>query len=134
MSITAQAGSLGVRLTRNGTEGRVYGGDPGLIHVPDGKRADLGKALATDLDRLMRVGAQGRTLHEASTQPLCPGCYMVVGFDMLVTLADRNGQSRVELANSMIRAFEKLRDDPHGEGLIEEIIVELDPEEIEYAH
>ncbi|MCR5870655.1 MULTISPECIES: hypothetical protein [unclassified Sphingomonas] len=126
---TVLAERLGVRLTQDGTEGRVYGGDPNLIHVPDGKRADLGKALATDLDHLMRVGARGRTLHQASTQPLCPGCYMIVGFDMLVTLADRNGQSRTELANSMIRAFEHLRDNPEGPGLVEEIAVVLDPEE-----
>jgi hypothetical protein len=114
-------------ISRNGTDGRVYGGDPNLIHVPDGKRADLGAALATDLDRLMRVGAQNRTLHEQATQRLCPGCYMVVAYDMLVTLALRNGQPLPELARAMRDAFDRLLQDS-SDPLMEEILILMDPE------
>lgn len=110
-----------------GSAGRVYGGDLDLIHVPDGKRADLGDAIATALDHLMRVGAENRMLHERATQRLCPGCYMVVMFNALVTLARRNGQPLDELAASMIGAFERLLADARF-GRIEEILVLLDPE------
>ncbi len=37
-------------LTRNGTAGRVYGGDCGLIHVPGGLRAEIGAEIAVFLD------------------------------------------------------------------------------------
>lgn len=119
-------------LDRGGTDGRVYGGVPSLIHIPDGHRGDLGAALATDLDRMMRVGAVNRTQHERAAQRLCPGCYMIVGFNMLIALADRNGQPRRELARSMIRAFEKLEANPEA-GMTEEIDVILDPCEMEVA-
>ena len=49
-------------------------------------------------------------------------------FDMLLTLADENGQSRTELARCMINAFTKLLNNPDG-GLTEEIDVLLDPED-----
>ncbi|MGN6819230.1 MAG: hypothetical protein ACTHJR_11240 [Sphingomonas sp.] len=107
-----------------GTEGRVYGGDPNLIHVPDGTRAELGKAMAKKLDMAMREGAENRTVGQRLYQALCPGCYMVVGFDMLVTLANQNGQSLNQLADSMIGAFEQLKVNPE---LIEEIFIKLDP-------
>lgn len=116
----------------NGTDGRVYGGDPSLIHVKDKTRAEMGRRLAGSLDDEMRYQAfQGgmRTQAEAfgeNRQKLCPGCYMVVGYDMLLQLADANGQSRTELARSMIGAFQKLLDNPEL-GLTEEIEVLLDP-------
>lgn len=108
------------------TETRVYGGDPNLIHVPDGTRAELGRAAALWLERAMRMGAENRTLSERAMQRLCAGCFMVVGFDMLVTLADDNGQSRTELARCMMNAFQKLLDNPEN-GMTEEITVLLDP-------
>ena len=108
------------------TDTRVYGGDPNLIHVPDGTRDRLGQATALWLERAMRMGAENRTLEERATQRLCAGCYMVVGFDMMIHLADDNGQSRTELARCMINAFTKLLADPDS-GTSEEITVLLDP-------
>lgn len=111
-----------------GTEGRVYGGNPNLLHVPDGTRANLGHLLAAFLEGQMRTNAENRTEREKETQLLCPGCYMVVGFDMMIVLADENGQSRKELARCMMNAFKRLYDNPDG-GLTEEITVLLDPED-----
>lgn len=113
-------------LTRNGTDGRVYGGDCDLIHVQDGKRAAAGRHMARELDRLMRQNAQDRTDEQKANQLLCPGCYMVVAFNMMTELARKNGQPFKELSASMINAFQKLADG--GEDAIEEIQVILDPE------
>lgn len=113
-------------LTRNGTDGRVYGGDCELIHVADGKRASAGRHLATLLDGLMRLNAENRTEQERANQLLCPGCFMVVGFNMLVALAERNQQPMNELCLSMEEAFRSLR--LNGSSYIEEIQVMLDPD------
>lgn len=114
--------------SKNGTDGRVYGGDCNLIHVADGKRAQFGKALAETLDHRMRTAAEAegrRTYQEAEDQDLCPGCYMIVGFNMLVALAQRNGQSIEELGRTMARAFAEL--EAKGEAFdMEEITVMLD--------
>ena len=115
-----------VLLTRDGTDGRVYGGDCNLIHVKDGKRAAAGRAMARELDKLMRQHAEDRTEEQKRTQLLCPGCFMVVGFNMLTELARRNGQPLSELAHSMADAFQKLADG--GPDAIEEIVVWLDPD------
>lgn len=115
-----------IDLKEGPTQDRVYGGDPRLIHVPDGKRAALGKRVARFMDEAMRHGAENRTQFETLTQPLCPGCAMVVAFNMLVYLADNNDQSRTELARSMKIAFEKLERNP-SQLMIEEIEVQLDP-------
>lgn len=109
----------------NGTNGRLYGGDSQLIHVADGQRANAGRKMAAVLDELMRQLAENRTERERVEQALCPGCYMIVAFDMLLTLSDRNGQPRAELALSMIGAFQKLLEAPEN-GLIEEICIILD--------
>jgi hypothetical protein len=119
-------------LTRNGTVDpdlgidRVYGGDCELIHVADGKRAAAGKAMAKVLDKAMREHAENRNDFERATQLLCPGCYMVVGFNMMTELAKRNGQPLKELALSMANAFTELANG--GEDAIEHIQVMLDPE------
>jgi hypothetical protein len=111
----------------NGTNGRVYGGDPNLIHIDDGRRADMGLRLAELLDCRMRTEYKGdRTIEQRVDQPLCPGCYMIAGFNMLLTLADENGQTRTELARSMRNAFDALLKNPEM-GLTEEITVMLDP-------
>lgn len=112
-------------LSRNGTDGRVYGGDKQLIHVADGKRAQAGRRMATLLDGLMREHAENRTEAEKASQLLCPGCYMVVAFNMLTELAKRNGQPMGELAASMANAFTALANG--GDSSMEEILVILDP-------
>lgn len=106
---------------------RIYGGNPELIHIDDGKRADMGLRIAELLEERMRSEYSGeRTMVQRIMQKLCPGCYMIAGFNMLVTLADANGQSRTELARSMRNAFDRLLCDPEA-GLTEEIEVLLDP-------
>lgn len=115
--------------SKNGTDGRVYGGDCDLIHIADGNRQNVGRAMAEALDWRMRLDAEARgarTPQEADAQQLCPGCYMIAGFHMLVELARQNGQSTQELGASMARAFQALRD---GRMIGEEIEVILDPVE-----
>lgn len=113
---------------KKGTLGRVYGGDPTLIHIKDGGRKQVGDWLADFMDRTMREQAYEkglRTWEESQNQKLCPGCYMVAGYDMLVTLAERNGQDLQELARSMIGAFQHLLDHT-DHPFTEEISVILD--------
>jgi hypothetical protein len=111
----------------NATEGRVYGGDCGLIHIADGERASVGYTLATWLDSHMRADAISsgrRTREEADAQDLCPGCYMVALFNAAVTLAQQNGQTLQELGDSMAEAFHHLA--TGGADRIEHINVVLD--------
>lgn len=101
---------------------RVYGGDCGLIHIPDGERGSFAAGIAGHLDRQMRAIAtrelwrKGELTEEADakldTDSLCPGCYMVAGYDMLVHLARLNGQDPRELALTMIHEFGKLLNEP----------------------
>lgn len=123
--------------SKNGTEGRVYGGDCNLIHVADGKRVEVGEDVAAFVDRLMRRKAysEGRRTYGQTfggfaeeVQQLCPGCYMIVGFNMLVSLAEHNDQDLIELGRTMAAAFTKLADQVEsGQGVhIEEITVEMD--------
>lgn len=117
-------------LTRDGTDGRVYGGDPNLIHSADGTRAGTGNALASRLSEDLRRSAYGRgdrTREEALSQPLCPGCYMVIGFNMLRELAVCNGQPLEELGRTMAAAFQELANNP--ELGMESIDVLLDGED-----
>lgn len=116
----------------SGTLGRVYGGDENLIHIADGHRNQFAKDTAAELDRHMRLAALSngqRDGAQASSQKLCPGCYMVVGYDLLVYLAKHNGQSLVELGSTMAAAFSRLAiDAAAGEEHVEreEIVVILE--------
>lgn len=117
----------------SGTLGRVYGGDSSRIHVVDGGRKQMGDWTADFLDAEMsnRAYERGdRTWEESQTQKLCPGCYMIVGYNMLVSLALRNGQDLQELARSMIGAFQHLEANP-DHPFTEEIEVILDSPEQE---
>lgn len=100
------------KLTHNGTDGRSYGGDPSLIHIPDHHRADVGKAVADMLTATMKALATLGVGHDAesydSDKPLCPGCYMIALFDASIELAKREGQSVQELGLSMAQLFTKL--------------------------
>lgn len=112
---------------------RVYGGDCGLIHIPDGGRADVGQMMGERLDALMRGVATREayrrgdmdniTGDKLDTDSLCPGCYMTVGYNMLVSLARKNGQSMEELAETMIHEFTKLLGD-YNRPLIEHVEVQ----------
>jgi hypothetical protein len=108
----------------NPTEGRVYGGDTGLVHIPDGERATFGIELAGDLDAMMRENAENREFEELwgeNRQSLCPGCYMVAGYNMLTELARQNGQDLKELGAAMSAAFKALAEG--GPDVIEHIYV-----------
>lgn len=119
---------------RSTETGMVYRGACDLIHIADGERANTGRELAETLSRMMRVRAYesgARTFAESRLQNLCPGCYMVAGFNMMRELAKQNGQSMRELGRSMARAFDALADaaergeDPAD---LESIVVRLDSE------
>jgi hypothetical protein len=113
-------------LTRNGTDGRVYGGDTGLVHIPDGKRAFVGALTASFLSKKIRHIAA--LWDKPSEGPLCPGCYMVALFDAAVHLANANGQPLRELGLTMSKAFADLAANPAA-GVTEEITVILDPDD-----
>lgn len=115
------------KLTRNGTGGRVYGGDPDLVHIKDGQRQEFGRAIAYTLERRMRYAATEAGHDSAWEKPLCPGCYMVALFNAAVTLAKENGQPFSELGRTMSEAFAKLATCPDDDpACIEEIAVKLD--------
>lgn len=99
-------------LTHAGTDGRTYGGDPNLIHIPDHHRADVGVVIADQLDNTMRMLAALGVGHQAKTMeadnPLCPSCYMIALFDAAIVLAKRYGQPVEELGHSMSFLFDKL--------------------------
>lgn len=121
-------------LTRNGTEGRVYGGDCNLIHIQDGQRTAMGAAVASFLDAEMRARAfeaRTRTAEQAYQQFLCPGCVMIALFNAAVILANQNGQPLSELGATMSKAFAMLAargdfDRPDEAPTMEEIHVVLD--------
>lgn len=113
--------------SKNGNEGRVYGGDCDLIHIADGKRAEAGQWLARQLDYEMRRRAQDRTTEQKETQALCPGCYMIAGYNMLIALAEDNDQSLKELGASMAPVFQMLAEGKEFNR--EEIEVLLDKDE-----
>lgn len=117
----------------NGTNGRVYGGDPELVHVHDGRRASMGKRAAMLLSDAIRKDAMEKSYPERWLQPLCPGCYMIVGYNALITLATHNNQDMRELGRSMAALFTKLADtgDPQ---LIEEMQVIPEPPLIRFRH
>jgi len=103
---------------------RVYGGDTGLIHVKDGHRVATGRALASNLENMIREAAlsDGRnTSEEVNDLSLCPGCYMTVYLNAMVETAKRNGQSLTELSKTMALALEdavlaeKLDQSPYAE-------------------
>lgn len=111
-------------LTRNGTLGRVYGGDCDLVHIADGQRANVGEQLAADIDAVIRSLAEKRGVN-TDDRLLCPGCYMIALVNAAIALADANKQPRKELARSMANAFTQLAFDP-DKGMSEEIEVILD--------
>lgn len=104
-----------------------YAGDPNLVHVADGRRADMGRSAAGFIEQEIRYNASvaGRgDLNNAYKAPLCPGCYMVVIYNTALELAKQNGQSETELCRSLSLAFAKLADNPNMDK--EEIFVCLD--------
>lgn len=114
-------------LTHNGTDGRAYGGDPSLIHIPDSHRADVGKAIADVLTATMRAFATLGVGHEAEPyegdKALCPGCYMIALFDAAVELAKRENQPVKELGLSMAQLFTKLANEGEYRATEEMIVI-----------
>lgn len=92
----------------SGTEGRVYGGDPGLTHIPDGERAALGRGMAREMELAIRNAAGIYPWRSEYARPLCPGCYMVALYNMAVELARVNGQSYRELGDTLAAKFRDL--------------------------
>lgn len=113
---------------KGGTQGRVYGGNPALVHIEDGKRRLAGEAVARFIGEQMRQAAFLRGAN--STGALCPGCYMVALVNASVELAQANGQSLCELGRTMSEAFAEIADNACAgrEVVTEEICVLLDPD------
>jgi hypothetical protein len=107
----------------------VYRNDPARVHIADGQRAAVGRALAVDLEARVRWNAvNDHGDFDAWTKPVCPGCYMVAVFNCAVELARQNGQSLKELGRSMACAFNALAMDGDHQESIESIRVILDSE------
>lgn len=141
-------------LTRNGTDGRVYGGDCNLVHIEDHTRRDFGRDLAFQVEHMMRHRDPALRRQSAGeldgggypgarefapaagvvidwTRPLCPGCYMIALFNAAVELVRANGQPLAELGRTMAQAFSRLAEETvisaaYEACLIEEIAVILD--------
>lgn len=100
------------KLTHGGTNGRAYGGDPALVHIPDHHRADVGRSIADVLTSEMRLLGTLGVGHDAKPatgdDALCPGCYMIALYDAAVILAEREGQSLQELGASLAGLFDSL--------------------------
>lgn len=100
------------KLTHGGTDGRTYGGDPSLVHIPDHHRADVGRSVAAMLEAEMRTLGTLGFGHEPkpydSDACICPGCYMIALFDAAVFLAKATGQDVRELGTSMAYLFAEL--------------------------
>lgn len=91
-------------LTQNGKAGKVYWQDDNLVHVED-QWQDYGHRMAAKLEIAMRDANGIEGWEGFEMKPLCPACYMLIGYNMLVALAQRNGQRLVELKESMSRLF-----------------------------
>lgn len=91
-----------------GTEGRTYGGDPALVHIPDHHRVEAGHVTADHISDTMRILSSAAGKEGSWTKPLCPGCYMIALYDAAVLLAKDHGQDVRELGHSMAWLFDNL--------------------------
>lgn len=104
-----------------GTSGRTYGGACDLVHIPDGRRKDVGRMVAEYLERTQRLVAN---IPGATDKLLCPGCYMIALIDAAIWLAKNNGQDEHELGATMSAAFQQIAESgDYDSSLIEEIQV-----------
>lgn len=110
----------------NGTMGRIYGGDPNYVHIPDGTRREVGLEVALAADREMRLAAA--LAAKKADGPLCPGCYMIALFNAAVELAKANGHDLKELGRTMANAYTLLAEKGEGAEGTEEINIILDPD------
>jgi hypothetical protein len=111
------------QLTHNGSDGRTYGGDPSLVHIPDHHRRTVGALLAGHLDHYMRERSE-QIPAAPENAPLCPGCYMIALIDCAIHLAKVNGQDVRELGKTMAEAFANIAaNGDYDSSLIEEIHV-----------
>lgn len=97
------------------TTGFVYRGRENRCHIDRNAHEFVGERMAVKLAIIQRGQAIARgdfTEEEAWNTPLCPGCYMEVGFWMLLHLAKTNGQSVRELARTMAAGFQHLAEHP----------------------
>lgn len=94
-------------VSRQSPAAQVYGVslNPERLHFADGSHVEAGRTVATFLDALQR-DANPDAPDDAL---LCPGCYMLVLFNASLFLAADNGQSGLQLARTMERAYGDLR-------------------------
>ena len=115
--------------TQNGKEGKVYWQDDNLIHV-DGEWVFLGERMATEVEIVMRKHNELNLEKDKEfswSAPLCPACYMLIAYNMLVGLAQRTGQDIEELRSSMIELFTHMdAQNPHATAI--NVICPLDVE------
>lgn len=98
-------------LTQNGVQGLVYWQDENLVHI-ENRWIPFGQTRAGDWEVKMRNYAflMGDANAWDMERPMCPACYMLAGYNMLVALAQRTGQSLEELGESMAMLFSQLAD------------------------
>lgn len=93
------------------SDGRVYGGREQYIHIKDGQRARFAREVAEFITTKMKaeaVARGSRTQEQADVQSPCPGCSMIIVFNVAIILACQSGQSLREMAISLGKAFTTL--------------------------
>lgn len=93
--------------------GTRHGNDESLVHVPQDQRAYVGERIAVYADWAIRdiARASGRPAGPTAKDKLCPGCYITVMINALLSLAERNGQDPAYLAKYAANAlFDIARD------------------------
>lgn len=115
MKKTDTANTIARMLAHSADSTVRFKGDPDLVHIDD--TAFMGVRMADQLEIAMRRGAERAGDVDAWQKKLCPGCYMTAGVDMLIVMAQRNGQDLRELAASIIGAMQVLQEGSEADGM-----------------
>lgn len=89
---------------------KVYLHDEQFVHV-ENQWIEMGGRMVDKMELMMRAwnGNEGWETDKAGyIKPLCPACYMLIAYNMLVELAERNGQDLQELKESMAKLFNEM--------------------------
>jgi hypothetical protein len=93
-----------------------------LVHATPGSHRYVGGVIAGYLERYMRlnaVAADLKSVEDADTQPLCPGCYTLILIEALLELARSQKQDVRERCLYMAREFARLAEEARkGEPLL----------------
>jgi len=96
--------------------GKVYWQDDSYVHVED-RWQEFGQRMADKLEMAIRRANSDGGFYDTE-KPICPACYMLIAYNMLVNMAKKNGQTLEELQASMLGMFESMDfDNPFKDSL-----------------